>query len=424
MRKSSSRWKALFAVVLATSLVAAACGDDGGKTKAATGSTAKATGATGTGSTAKATGATGTGSTGTGSTGTAKKATVAGCEKGYTDPADLSLTRTVARCTSGSPAPVPLAAKTKIVIATNFKLEFNAPVSVANTLGEYAKENLEVEFVNLSFSNSLPQLANGQVDLAVGGFETALFNAGNTDLGIKVIAGNYYPPKASNYTVAQTGLWCRRDSFTTPANPILKEIESKKWGTAAGRGSSAVYYSAAEIQKRVPDFSIKKVDVQTIPSTEIITALKNKALDCGILLDPLWTTVKDDPAFFQAATQTPGEPLGHMAFGKSLLVDKPEVGQAFLRAYIRTINTYFAGNYHQDDKVMAEIQKWTGATNEAQAVLKGLDSLTFDWEIRKDTTTRIQQLFIDLGVITQFTTPVAESKIVDRTVADKVLAIK
>mgnify|MGYP002682327858 CR=1 FL=1 len=78
-------------------------------------------------------------------------------------------------------------------------------------------------------------------------------------------------------------------------------------------------------------------------------------------------------------------------------VDKPEVGQAFMRAYIRTINTYFAGNYHQDDKVMAEIQKFTGATNEAQAVLKNLDSLTFDWEVRSGTPTRIQQLFIDLA---------------------------
>jgi hypothetical protein len=37
-----------------------------------------------------------------------------------------------------------------------------------------------------------------------------------------------------------------------------------------------------------------------------------------------------------------------------------------------------------------------------------------DWEIRKDTTTRMQKLFIELGVITEFKTPVAEDKIVDR----------
>jgi NitT/TauT family transport system substrate-binding protein len=420
VRNSTKRWRGLAALALATALVAAACGDDGDTTastdtKASTGATA-----------ASGTGSTGTGSSGTGSTGasTTKKATVAGCEKGYTDPADLSLTRQVARCTAGSPAPVPLATKTKIVIATNFKLEFNSPVAVANTLGEYAKENLEVEFVNLSFANGIPQLATGQVDVGIGGFEIALFNAGNQNLDMRVIAGNYFPPKAGDYTVPQTGLYCRRDAFTTPDKPILKEIESKKWGTAAGRGSSAVYYSAAEIQKRVPDFSMKKVDVQTIPSVDIIPALKNKAIDCGILLDPLWTQLANDPAYFQAATQTPGEPLGVMAFGKNLLKDKPEVGQAFMRAYIRTINTYFNGNYHQDAKVMAEIQKWTGATDAAQAELAKQLPLTFDWEIRKDTTTRIQSLFIDLGVLTDIKTPVAEDKLVDRSVYEKVLGVK
>jgi hypothetical protein len=73
---------------------------------------------------------------------------------------------------------------------------------------------------------------------------------------------------------------------------------------------------------------------------------------------------------------------------------------------------------------MAEIQKFTGATNEAQAVLKGLDPLTFDWEVRKDTSTRIQALFIDLGVITEFKTPVPEEKVVDRSVYEKVLGVK
>jgi NitT/TauT family transport system substrate-binding protein len=38
-----------------------------------------------------------------------------------------------------------------------------------------------------------------------------------------------------------------------------------------------------------------------------------------------------------------------------------------------------------------------------------------DWEIREGTTTRIQDLFIDLGVITGFTEPVPEDQIVDRS---------
>lgn len=42
-------------------------------------------------------------------------------------------------------------------------------------------------------------------------------------------------------------------------------------------------------------------------------------------------------------------------------------------------------------------------------------SLVFDWEIREGTTTDMQQLFIDAGVITQFDTPVPEDQMVDRS---------
>jgi hypothetical protein len=74
---------------------------------------------------------------------------------------------------------------------------------------------------------------------------------------------------------------------------------------------------------------------------------------------------------------------------------------------------------------MAEIQKFTGQTDAVFQPLAALDSLTMDWEIRKDTSTRIQQLFIDLGVITDFKTPVAEEKIVDRSYYERAVgAIK
>ena len=112
----------------------------------------------------------------------------------------------------------------------------------------------------------------------------------------------------------------------------------------------------------------------------------------------------------QVATQTPGEPLGLMAYGKRLLQDRKDIGDAFARAYIRTVNTYYQGDYHKDAKVMAEIQKFTGQTDAVFQPLAALDSLTMDWEMRKDTTTRVQQLFIDLGVITDFKTPGARGE--------------
>ena len=65
--------------------------------------------------------------------------------------------------------------------------------------------------------------------------------------------------------------------------------------------------------------------------------------------------------------------------------------------------------------------RWASGGEEGTFVDQMLDSLTMDWEMRKDTTTRVQQLFIDLGVITDFKTPVPEDKIVDRSYYQRVV---
>ena len=111
----------------------------------------------------------------------------------------------------------------------------------------------------------------------------------------------------------------------------------------------------AEITKKVPSFNYKNVEAIAIPNADILNALKSKNVDCGILIDPIWVPLKGDPAYVQVATQTPGEPVGIMAYGKRLLQDRKDIGDAFARAYIRTVNTYYQGDYHKYPTVLAAL---------------------------------------------------------------------
>jgi len=338
---------------------------------------------------------------------------VEGCgPQSVTDPSIIDPARQVARCEPGFPAPQPLAERQKITISSSFRLEFNSPLLLAISQGEFEKENIEVEFINLSYSDSVPQLASGDIDMAVGGIELALFNAGNLDLPVRVTLGNYYPPFAGNYDEPQTGLWCRRDAFSNPDDPDLLETANVKWSSSVGKGSVSVYYSIAEIERRTgQDLDISNTVIEAIPNADALTALQNNAVQCAVLLDPFWLDIADDPAYFQAASQTPGEPLGQYSFGKRLLENR-ELGVAVARAFIRSVNTYFQGDYHSDDAVMdlisTEIERPVDA-------LRLVPSLVMDWEVREGTTERVQQLFIDSGTITDFTTPVPEEKLVDRS---------
>jgi NitT/TauT family transport system substrate-binding protein len=334
---------------------------------------------------------------------------VAGCgERAVSDPSDINVGRKPARCDADAPAPKPLAQPITLTVSSNFKLEFIAPLLIGDALGEFKKENININLVNVKFSDAVPQLANGEIDVAVGGIEGALFNAAQQGLPVKMALGNYFPPDAGKPEIAQTGLWCRSDLFANPQKPKVAELKGVTAGSAVGPASVSFYYVQQEIGGK---FKATDFKISTIPSTEMVQAMKNKALDCAVLLDPLWLQVANDPAFTLVATQTPGEPVGGYFYGKSLLQDRPEVGVAFARAMIRTINTYLTGDYHQNQQVMDALSK---AINQPVDTIKRTPALQFDWEIRKGTAERVQRVFIDLGVLT-FANPVPDKKVFDRS---------
>jgi NitT/TauT family transport system substrate-binding protein len=424
IKKRSSRKLVAGLVLAAMAFTAASCGGDDSDseetsaptTAASTETTAAATDTTAasTDTTAASTETTAASTeTTAGGGGEGLTATAPGCEEnGVTDQVDMTPGRQVARCEPGSPAPQPLAERTTLTVSSAFSLEFMSPILLAKSLGEFEKENLDVEMVSVGFADAVPQMAQGSIDAAVGGIELALFNAGNQGLPVRAVMGNYYPGNAGNYDEPQTGLWCRRDAFSDPENPDPAETADMIWASSVGKGSISIYYSATEIAKRVPGFDVGPVEVQQIPSADTVTALQNNAIQCGILLDPLWLQVSEDPNYVMMATQTPGEPLGLIAFGKNLLEDNREAGEAFTRAIIRTINTYYNGDYHADAEVMAEIAEQTGVDIER---MTQVPSLVFDWELREGTTDRVQEFMIDVGVITGFDTPVPEDQVVDRS---------
>lgn len=335
---------------------------------------------------------------------------VAGCgAKAVTDPVDISKDRKPARCDAGAPAPKPLKEMTTVTVSSSFRLEFIAPLLVGDALGEFAKENIKINIVPVRFSDAVPQLANGQIDVAVGGIEGAFFNAVQQGLPVKMVLGNYFPPDAGDRTVDQTGMWCRTDIFKNPAKPKPQELVGKRLGSAVGNASTAMYYVQ---QMALGDKAkVSQMQVTTIPSTDMVQAIKNNALDCAILLDPLWLSVANDPQFVLVATQTPGEPLGGYFYGKNLLEDRREVGEAFARAMIRTINTHLTGDYHQNTQVMDALSK---AINQPVANIQRTPPLVFDWEIRKGSGERIQKVFMDLGVLT-YPKVIKDKKLFDRS---------
>jgi NitT/TauT family transport system substrate-binding protein len=385
MHRDRGRLRRLLAVLtmLALVTVAAACGDDDD------------TGASG---------------DETPTTGVPEAGGVEGCgEEAVTDPADESPDRPVARCEPETPAAQPLEERQTIRVSSAFKAEFVAPILLADHFGEFDAENLDFEFVELGFSDAVTQIASGDIDIAVAGTEAALFNAVDAGIDVRWALGNFSVHGAGDPSVPQTGLWARTDVFSDPDNPDLAELEGTTLASAVGLGSSINYPIAQAFEDA--GISILDLEVEQVPSEDMVQALDNDAVQSAWLLDPYWIEAAENPDFTLVATQPPGEPIGGLMFGGHCFEDKREACEAFTRAYIRTVNTYLDGDYQQDDEVMAALAEQTGTPEEN---LAATPSLIFDWEIRAQTTDRMQGYFIDLETV-EYSDPIPESDLVDRS---------
>ncbi|MEU1294248.1 ABC transporter substrate-binding protein [Streptomyces sp. NPDC005840] len=327
---------------------------------------------------------------------------VRGCaEASWTDPVDRSPDRAPARCSPGAPAPHRLTAARKLTIATGtLAAEYAAPLEVALDKGEFAKEGLDVTLKVLPTPDALPLLAKGDVDALWAAPEAAVMNGIRGGFDIRWVAGNFSPDPAS-----RSGLWVRLRSGESAARVRLA---GRSLGTMIGKGSVIAY----PMEKALQDHGggLDRIRYRQLGSADVLTALRNGGVDSAWLLDPVWRTVDGDPSYAFLGGQPAGEPLGGLLYGRSLLRDDADAGVALVRAYLRTVNTYFAGAYKADPSFVTYLSHLTKID---ERTLRATPSLRMDWEIRAGTTGRLQAAYAAQGA-TGRADPLPESRTVDR----------
>ncbi|GAA2400185.1 ABC transporter substrate-binding protein [Streptomyces coeruleofuscus] len=331
---------------------------------------------------------------------------VEGCGAGsWTDPADLAPDRTPARCRPGSPPARRLPEPRELTIATGtLGAEYVAPLRVALDKGEFAKEGLDVTLKVLPTPEALPLLAKGEVDALWAAPEAAVMNGIRGGFAIRWVAGNFSPGPKS-----KSGLWVRLKDGETAA---AVRMAGRKLGTMIGKGSVIAYPMEQALERH--GGGLDRIRYQQLGSADVLTALENGGVDSAWLLDPVWRRVDGEPDYAFLGGQPPGEPLGGMLYGPSLLDDDVDAGVALLRAYIRTVNTYFAADYKKNESFVTYLAKLLQTD---EAILRSTPSLRMDWEIRTGTTDRLQSAYRAQGVAEDDALP--ESQTVTRSLYEE-----
>jgi NitT/TauT family transport system substrate-binding protein len=301
-------------------------------------------------------------------------------------------------------APHPLAQMTKVDLAVNAKIDAFTPAFVAQALGEFTKENLQVTISILPAASGLQLVASGGVDAFYASYTAGLFNAVAAGAQVAAVMPSYKGLGKGS----KAGVWVKK-SLVKGAPGSLK---GKKIASSVGISSRAFLGVQRYLATAKPKLSFTDIEIVTIPTDSLVAALQNGGVDGAIIQSPQYLPLlKDKRVKFLLPTSTPDVPEAALLFGPNLLKANRVVGTALVRALMRTSRDHLQGNYKADSKVGPALATGLGLD---LSTVRQTPSLEFDPNMAMPTSfpegvLAIQQMWVGAGGILQYTSPLLKA---------------
>ncbi|HEX6513164.1 MAG TPA: ABC transporter substrate-binding protein [Chloroflexota bacterium] len=224
-------------------------------------------------------------------------------------------------------------------------------------LGYYAQQGIEPDVaIYKSFSEMLPLLATGKLDVGTGGISPGFFNALASGISIKVVSDATLtgePPPGHHMSY---GLMVRSD-----LKDQVKTVADMKGRTIAVNGTQGIGQIQLDAILHTGGLSNADVDVQAIPFPDSFAALTNKKIDGALEVEPFVTLgIQQNVAFPLAdlAKALPNFPSQWLFYSTDFISRQPDAGKRFLTAYMhamRFIDDGWFKNKNRDQVVQLYI---------------------------------------------------------------------
>ena len=334
-----------------------------------------------------------------------------GCgDAAVTDPTDLDIGREVARCASGSPEPVPLPQPATVRVALADPTLGATPLLVAAAEGEFEEENLTVEIVPLPQPEAYAAMARGEIDAVVGTVDGPFLDAVESGTPARLALGGPLSRAPGDLEVPQAGLWARVEVLPDPDE--WDSVEGQKRGGERWPRRRRAVPDRARARPGVAVAQLGRLRAGVVGRRRPAPAGRRRQHG---LAPRARGRRRRRGRRLHAARHAAGQ-RGHRRHGARAPACSAPTGPsgvAFLRALIRSVNTYLADGW--SDEAAAALADATGESE--RTVRAGPDPL-FDWEVRSDTTTRIQEALVAVGGI-GYERPLADDALVDRSLYEE-----
>ena len=297
-----------------------------------------------------------------------------------------------------TPPPIPSATALPLPTATLAPVKLRvlmlpflsfAPFQIADEEGYFADQGLEIEFVRIdNTDDTVPLLAQGQLDVASGPLRVSMLNAMAEGLNIKFVADRgYVDAQGCPYTA----IMARRELVDQGLLSDVAQIKGRRLDV------NRVFLEGYWIEQwlATAGLSFKDVELMNIQPALELEALKTGQVDVTISSEP-WVTriVEDGGGVLWVPIQDvmPGKQFAFVLFGRSLLEGNRDAGNRFMVAYLQGVRQYNEGKTQRNLDLMAKFSGldrqllmdscWIPIRSDGSVTLQGVFDYQ-DWAVAK-----------------------------------------
>jgi ABC-type nitrate/sulfonate/bicarbonate transport system substrate-binding protein len=215
-----------------------------------------------------------------------------------------------------------------------------APFYFAEEEGYFEEQNLEVEFIRLArTTDALPALAQGDVDIGAGLLTAGLMNLISEGARLRFVAdkGHLAADGCSHNAILVRRSLVEAGVLDDPAQIRGLRIETNRFLPEA-------FYADRVFNEL--GLSLDDLEIITLPPSSEADALAGGSIDMTAAAEPDITRLlmSGEAVLWKRAEEViPGTQWSAVLYGRSLLDERPEVGERFMVAYLMGVRQFNEG---------------------------------------------------------------------------------
>lgn len=233
----------------------------------------------------------------------------------------------------------------------------NAGVYIAVEKGYFKEQGVRTDITTFaSAAKSVPALAAGEIDVAVGSASAGLFNAVAQGATFKIVADKGQAREGTGFTL----LTVRKDLVDSGQVKSVKDLKGRKVTLFAK--ANIQHYLLGKMAEEA-GLKIGDLDLTYLTAPNTVTALRNKAVDAAYTAEP-WAARLEEQGLavrFRAPDQVKGlgpVQVGVIIYSGKFIAERRAVAQRWMNAYLKGCELY-ASRGVKDPEILAILEKHT-----------------------------------------------------------------